>query len=271
MVVTAIDKVAKTARVTGLVCPFVAPWREPSAEARIGFVVKAGDCVPRVDAVSDWAFGSGEAVVSRDVPVDSATAKEDFLVVMDRLLVQGPNAVVAVIPVQAVHKAAETRNFEALGVPEKIMRDVEFKRWSNTIRCVENFGLWTDPGGLKDVNAKGFHDSARAIVFTARMVFDGDNYGLDDCLTHQGEPMVEFYDQRYKHTDRGQFVSRYYVETLFSSTDPEKIHAKSGGLCLNGGVNSWALTENTMQQVALWTAGRIAQKMDQTAFDAPGF
>lgn len=264
------DKKDSTVMVTGIVAPFVTPRRDSESEARIGFLVKAGDMVPRVDAVTDWAFGSGEALVSRRVPVGNAIAKEDFLVVMDRLLVQGPNAVVAVLPVKAVHEANKNRNFSALGVPENIMRDVEFKRWSNTLKCIENFGLWDQSSRLSDPNAKAFFDNARAIVFTARVLFEGDKFGLEDCLTHSGEPVVEFYDQRYKHTDRGQFVSSYYVETLFGSNDPEQMKSK-GGLCLQGGVNSWSLSETTMNKVALWVSEKVAHKMEQTELNGPGF
>jgi len=68
---------------------------------------------------------------------------------------------------------------------------------------------------------------------TIRIIFDGDKYGLDDCLTHdisdnhprtdtEGAliPMVEF-------ISNGFMISRYYWDTLY-------LHS-TGGLCLDGG------------------------------------
>ena len=43
--------------------------------------------------------------------------------------------------------------------------------------------------------------------FNVRIVRAGDRYGRDNCLTHdKDEPLVEFYDSRYPHTEYGQFV-----------------------------------------------------------------
>lgn len=54
--------------------------------------------------------------------------------------------------------------------------------------------------------------------FTVRVVCEGGEYGRDDCLIHDGAPMVEFYDRTYANKrsfgPRGQFVSRYYLSTL---------------------------------------------------------
>ena len=53
--------------------------------------------------------------------------------------------------------------------------------------------------------------------FRIRVVMSGENYGRDDCLTHEGsEPLVEFFDKRFPHTPNGQFVSRYYLETIMN-------------------------------------------------------
>lgn len=52
-------------------------------------------------------------------------------------------------------------------------------------------------------------------IYNVRIVKPGDRYGLKDCLVNdKGEELVEFYDSRYMHTERGQFVSRYYLSTL---------------------------------------------------------
>lgn len=78
--------------------------------------------------------------------------------------------------------------------------------------------------------------------FNVRVVQCGEHYGRHDCLTHDdARPMVEFYDADHSDADfgeRGQFVSRYYLETL------EK-HAKkcAGGLQLDGAVKAWAIDQ----------------------------
>jgi hypothetical protein len=53
--------------------------------------------------------------------------------------------------------------------------------------------------------------------------------------------MVEFYDTRYPHTQYGQFVSRYYVDTILDGSDC--------GLCLDGGVPSWTVSAEDMKTV----------------------
>jgi len=75
--------------------------------------------------------------------------------------------------------------------------------------------------------------------FYVRIVRDGDKYGMNDCLRHTGEPMAEFYDTRHG-IGRGQFVQRYYVETLLAS---------GGGLMLMGGVPEWSLSGEDMKIV----------------------
>lgn len=53
------------------------------------------------------------------------------------------------------------------------------------------------------------------IDFTIRVVERGDAYGRDFALTYEkSEPMVEVYDLRYMHTEYGQFITSYYVNTL---------------------------------------------------------
>lgn len=83
---------------------------------------------------------------------------------------------------------------------------------------------------------------------TVRLIKEGDRYGSDGCLIHEGvKPMVEFYDRRY-HLDKwlepdikGQFVARYYVDTIMGH---------KGGLTLDMGVPSWYL--NDVKPVQDW-------------------
>ena len=81
--------------------------------------------------------------------------------------------------------------------------------------------------------------------FNVRIVFKGDTYGLNGCLTHEkDEPLVEFYDSRYPHTEWGQFVSRYYVSTI--------LQMRNDGLCLHGGVEAWSVSSKDMATVRTW-------------------
>lgn len=90
------------------------------------------------------------------------------------------------------------------------------------------------------------------IRFTVRILRTGDRYGLDDCLT-VGEgsslriegpgPFVEFFDTRYPHTEHGQFVSRYGVDTILAAT---------GGLDLLTHVADWKVDAPAMDVIRQW-------------------
>lgn len=93
-------------------------------------------------------------------------------------------------------------------------------------------------------------DFKTGLTFTVRLVCTGGKYGARNCLTHdKAEPLVEFYDDRYPMSQDpngehlGQFVSRYYAETLLEART-------SGGLCLDGGnAEVWTLDAVTMRLV----------------------
>jgi hypothetical protein len=95
--------------------------------------------------------------------------------------------------------------------------------------------------------------TAKAVPMNVRMVRVGENYGRDNCLVHEDSlklgPMVEFYDARYPHTEHGQFVSRYYAQTLFDYHKPDT------GLMLDGGIPDWNVDPAAMQRVLDWVAG----------------
>ena len=84
--------------------------------------------------------------------------------------------------------------------------------------------------------------------FNVRILRKGEKYGLEDCLTHkERKPLVEFYDYRHrddKEWKRGQFVSRYYAETILK-------HDLNFGLSLDGGVPEWTVSAESMRQYAL--------------------
>lgn len=99
--------------------------------------------------------------------------------------------------------------------------------------------------------------------FLVRILRAGDRYGLDDCLTWaDGSPLspssdvdrpgVEFYDYTYANQKtfgpRGQFVSRYYVDTILE--DGYGILGR--GLDLHGGVDVWKIDGAAMRIVRDW-------------------
>ena len=88
--------------------------------------------------------------------------------------------------------------------------------------------------------------NSHGIDFNVRIVNEGQNYGLNEQLTHEKkDPLVEFYDNRYPHTQYGQFVSRYNLSTLLNRQE-------NTGLCLDGGVSDWSIDSKTMKTVTSW-------------------
>lgn len=81
-----------------------------------------------------------------------------------------------------------------------------------------------------------------------RLIRQGDGYGVNDCLTNDsGQVLVEFYDNRYTEgfTPLGQFVSRYYAETLL-------MRPSRCGLSLHGGEPSWTVSPEEMEVAEAW-------------------
>lgn len=99
--------------------------------------------------------------------------------------------------------------------------------------------------------------TAQGIPMVIRLVPYGERYGRAGKLTHtfgldEFGPMVEFYDARHAHEDwmgfSGQFITRYYVETL-------RQRDQSRGLCLNGSVTVWDVDGLAMYYVMGWLEG----------------
>ena len=110
-------------------------------------------------------------------------------------------------------------------------------------------------------------DPESGIRWCVRIVFEGDDDGLNHCLTHdETEPMIEFYDmdsraaelmrgsddktEAYLAEEYGQFVSRYYLSSLkFDEILDGKTvtdWSKRGGLNLDGGVDRWSVSSDFM-------------------------
>ena len=87
---------------------------------------------------------------------------------------------------------------------------------------------------------------SQGIEFNVRILNEGDKYGLNNCLTHESKkPLVEFYDNRFPHTEFGQFISRYYIDTILNMKNNE-------GLDLQGGVPDWKINATEMNSVVAW-------------------
>lgn len=96
---------------------------------------------------------------------------------------------------------------------------------------------------------------SNGIPFNIKLVNQGENYGLNNKLTNDNEdPLVEFYDARYPHTELGQFVTRYSLSTLTED-------GKKGGLNLQGGVPDWYVSEDAMNQVRDWLKSLNTQQL----------
>jgi len=89
------------------------------------------------------------------------------------------------------------------------------------------------------------------VPFRVVLLLDGKsyNYPLGGSQRNGTEPLVEFYDLRYHNvrgfTPDGQFVSRYYLESLVGRD-------RRYGLDLQGDVSDWTIDASTMLSVILW-------------------
>lgn len=85
-----------------------------------------------------------------------------------------------------------------------------------------------------------------------RIIENGDRYGLDDCLEWQSSRSgVEFYDYSQNKElfgYRGQFVSRYYVETLLEDA-MLNYYGRNSRLDLYGDVPSWKVENKEMRVI----------------------
>jgi len=99
------------------------------------------------------------------------------------------------------------------------------------------------------------------VPMNIRLVFKGEKYGLDDCITHErDEPLVEFYDARHMHTDIGQFVSRYGISSLKGEDGFSNKRKPGVGINLNGGVKDWKMDGVSLDAVISWADAVINER-----------
>lgn len=72
-------------------------------------------------------------------------------------------------------------------------------------------------------------------LFNVKLVKAGETYGLNNTL-RADKPIVEFFDSRHPQGLHGQFISRYYADTLLA-------HPDEHGLLLDGGSPDWSITK----------------------------
>ena len=103
-------------------------------------------------------------------------------------------------------------------------------------------------------------------AFHMRIVRQGDAYGREMCLTHDRDmPLVEFYDATYDFetapdgTNLGQFVSRYYLDTLLGKSGHSPDNSFKRGLDLKSDVDAWTLDSGAMAnaETGIYEAGLI--------------
>jgi len=94
--------------------------------------------------------------------------------------------------------------------------------------------------------------TARIGPWTVRLVFKGERYGRDGVmLNEQTMPMVEFYDtEQDKATfgPWGQFVTRYYLDTLLETRQKHPGYA----LALDLSLPRWTVSARHMALVEHW-------------------
>jgi len=110
--------------------------------------------------------------------------------------------------------------------------------------------------------------AANGITFLVRIVPVGAHYGAQFCLTNSTATMVEFYDTRrasdYDFVGSkedaqkagaealGQFVTRYFLDTLRYRWDTKDPRKPGTGLDLMGYEPSWKIDGVTMDRIHEW-------------------
>ena len=71
--------------------------------------------------------------------------------------------------------------------------------------------------------------------------------------------LVSFYDTRYNHTQYGQFVGRYYANTLLGldGWSSRGSSIRDRGLNLHGGIDDWSINADNANHVVDFIEGKI--------------
>jgi len=152
---------------------------------------------------------------------------------------------------------------------------------------------------LKDVDPKNLFEfnNGYGRTMVARIVFPDEPYGREGCLTwgepqkavvnpevrqkmwekSRHQPGIEFYDASCKgkpgFSTLGQFVSRYYLETLLGkdgfTNDPEEHTSGRVGLDLYGGEPCWTISGPVIKNVLEWAQKVVGERQGETPAAEP--
>lgn len=102
------------------------------------------------------------------------------------------------------------------------------------------------PTGAEILEPKVMRIVDHGIPFIVKVVQQGDYYGSGYTILHAREdPLVEFYDERYKFCCHGQLISRYFASTLMQTQTQT-------GINLYGGVQDWYLSRESLGAIRQW-------------------
>ena len=112
--------------------------------------------------------------------------------------------------------------------------------------------------------------AANGITFVVAVVLPGEKYGRNFACTNGTDmAMVEFYDARYRHTQNGQFVSRYTLDCFMgcSTVSFGSGDLYSHGINLDGGIEDWSIDGATRKEIArelmAWLSGQAQAEVKQ--------
>lgn len=111
-------------------------------------------------------------------------------------------------------------------------------------------------------NTKHLHldvTATNGVPFRVVLLLDGKSINYPAASSADGtEPVVEFYDLRYRNvrgfTSDGQFVSRYNLSSLDGRDERY-------GLDLQGDVSDWTIDAATMRTVTAWLYGHTSDSV----------
>ena len=102
------------------------------------------------------------------------------------------------------------------------------------------------------------NDGSGHMAWNVRLVQQGQRYGLNDCLVHDdARPLIEFFDPRFTELfgEPGQFVSRYYVQTL-----QKDLARLDRGLLLDTGSDEWVLSRSALLTAVQWAENTLGKE-----------
>lgn len=115
--------------------------------------------------------------------------------------------------------------------------------------------------------------NGHGLIFLARLVEPGVQYGAQMSLVNKDRTVVEFYDTRfnfcydYEGTPDdardagapclGQFMASFSLEQLLLTSDElDDRRNQGGGLCLYGGVPAWRLSAPALRYIVDWAKAK---------------